>query len=167
MGCGEESPEKQKEKEILPRETVRIYLLNTDNYGLQPVEREVPEADNISSRIEQIFGELTTKPDSGPLVRVVPPDLKVRTVYVDGQTIYIDVNDELMGAASGSSGEMMLLYSMVNSVLANVPRKYKLVQFLVNGEMKKTIGPYGEESGHIAIQYPLGPRWNLVNDTHS
>jgi germination protein M len=152
--------------EALPEQEITIYLLNRKEYQLTAVKRQVPEASGQSNRIKQIIEELRSEPDSSELVRLLPKKLTVRSAYVDGQTVYLDFNDQLIGAARGSSGEMMLLYSIVNSVLKNLPDKYKLVQFLIEGEQRKTIGAYGEDSGHIAIQYPLGPRWNLA-DTSS
>jgi len=142
---------------------VTLYFLDARAYRLQTVRRRVPEAADTSARIVQIVDELTTAPRDPDLVAVVPSGTSLRSAFVDGQTVYLDFNDRLVGAAEGSSGEMMLLYSIVNSVLDNLPPSYKLVHFLVEGEMRKTIGPYGEESGHIAIQYPLGPRWDLAD----
>lgn len=147
----------------LPREAVKLYFLDREAYRLEVVERRVTEAPDTASRLVQIADELTTPPEDPRLTALVPPEASVRSAFVDGQTVYLNFNDGLVGAARGSSGEMMLLYSIVNSVLANLPPSYKLVHFLVEGEMRKTIGPYGEESGHIAIQYPLGPRWDLAD----
>lgn len=153
-------------EQALPREEVELYFLNRNTYRLQVVRRRVTRAADTASRIVQITDELTTPPRDPNLVALVPEEVSVRSAFVDGQTVFLNFNDEIVGAAEGSSGERMLLYSIVNSVLANLPPSHKLVHFLVEGEMRKTIGPYGEESGHIAVQYPLGPRWDLA-DTSS
>lgn len=158
-------PEPPPPEEPLPGEKVVLYFLNIREYRLQKVPRNVPEAKNISQRVNQIVEQLKIEPDTEPLTVMLPRDLKLRSVFVGDQMIYLDFNDALIGAAQGSSGEMMFLYSIVNSVLANLPDRFKLVRFLVEGEKRKTIGPYGEESGHIAIQYPLGPRWELAEPT--
>lgn len=152
-------------EEPLPEETVTLYFLDEREYRLRPVEREVDEAGDRSERVEQILRELVKDPEDTGLVRLLPEEAELRSSYLEGQIVYLDFNDGLVGAAQGSSGEMMLLYSVVNSVLDNVSDEYKLVQFLIEGETRKTIGPYGEESGHIAVSYPLGPRWNLADDT--
>lgn len=153
-------------EQVLPREEVELYFLNRNTYRLQVVRRRVTRAADTASRIIQITDELTTPPRDPNLVALVPEEVSVRSAFVDGQTVFLNFNDEIVGAAEGSSGERMLLYSIVNSVLVNLPPSHKLVHFLVEGEMRKTIGPYGEESGHIAVQYPLGPRWDLA-DTSS
>lgn len=158
-------PREQPEPRKLPEENVVLYYLNEQEYVLETVQRTVPEASDQAARVKQIIDELTKQPERSNLLRLVPARLTLRSSYIDGQTIYLDFNDELVGAARGTSGEMMLLYSIVNSVLENLPEKYKLVHFLIEGESRKTIGPRGEDSGHIAIQYPLGPRWNLTADT--
>lgn len=158
-------PPEKDEPRKLPEEKVVVYFLNEQEYALESVERTVPEASDHAARVKQIVEELTKQPEESNLIRLVPADLTLRSSYVDGQTIYLDFSDDLVGAAQGTSGEMMLLYSIVNSVLKNLPEKYKLVHFLIEGETRKTIGPRGEDSGHIAIQYPLGPRWNLTDAT--
>ncbi len=84
-------------------------------------------------------------------------------MFFDERLVVLDFNSELIGAAAGTGSEHLLLYSIVNSVLANLPDEFRFVQFMIDGEMRKTIGQYGEESGHIAIEYPLGPRWELVD----
>ncbi len=151
------------EKKPLPEESVTIYFLDRDEYILKPVQRKVEEAPGQSERIKQIIDELTSAPEDTGLIQLAPETLELRSSYVNGSRVYLDFNDGLVGAAQGTSGERMLLYSLVNSVLKNVPSEYKLVQFLIEGEQRKTIGAYGEESGHIAIRYPLGPRWNLAD----
>jgi spore germination protein GerM len=149
--------------EPLPEEQVDLYFYNMREARLEVIQRTVSEAQSESSRIGQIIEELSNSPEDESLVSLMPEGIELRTSYTRNQTVTLDFNDRIVGAARGSSGEMMFLYSIVNSVLGNLPDRYKLVQFLVEGEMRKTIGPYGEESGHIAIRYPLGPRWNLTD----
>lgn len=154
-----------EEEEALPEDEVSLYFYHMDTAKLIVKKQTVPEAKSPSERVHQIVHELTNSPDTKSIVSLMPENIELRSVFFDGQMVFLDFNDELIGAAEGSSGEMLFLYSIVNSVLANLPDQYKLVQFLVQGEMRKTIGPYGEESGHIAIQYPLGPRWDLANSS--
>lgn len=162
---GGPGPTELPEDEQLAREKLKLYYLQREAGGLAEVERSLSEAKNKNDRIRQVVKQLTEKPDSGQLVTILPEDLKLRSVFLDSQTVYLDFNESLLGAASGTTEEMYLLYSIVNSVLANLPERYKLVHFMINGETRKTIGAYGEESGHIAIKYPLGPRWNLVESS--
>lgn len=147
----------------LPEEEVTLYFLDTQTASLTVLRRNVPEAKTNSDRVRQIITELGTDPADTGVISILPEELELRSAFLDGEIVYLDFNQAIMGAAQGSTEEMLFLYSIVNSVLANLPEKYKLVHFLVEGEMKKTIGAYGEESGHIAIQYPLGPRWNLTD----
>lgn len=153
----------QPDKQPLPEETVTLYYLDRQEHQLKPVQRHVSEAGDRSERVEQIVRELVEGPEDTGLVRILPEEAELRSAFLDEKIVYLDFNDQLIGAAQGSSGEMILLYSVVNSVLKNVSDEYKLVQFLIEGETRKTIGPYGEESGHIAVSYPLGPRWNLAD----
>ena len=153
------------EEEPLPEEEVIVYLFNYEGYHLQEVTRTVAEAEGLSERVLQILEEMKYESSENEIISLLPENLVLQSVFLDDQIVYLDFNEELIGAAEGSSGEMLFLYSIVNSLIKNLPDQYKLVQFLVNGETRKTIGPYGEESGHIAIEYPLGPRWNLTESS--
>ncbi len=153
---------KPPEEQPLPRENVKLYFFNEKGRTLVQIKRSLPGVSSRAERIHQIVRQLLVPPEKGGVIAILPENLKLRSVFINSRTVYLDFNEKLVGAAQGTTEEMFLLYSIVNSVLANLPDEYKLVHFLVNGETRKTIGSYGEESGHIAIKFPLGPRWNLV-----
>ncbi len=155
-------PDPEPEVEPVPEEEVTLYYLNEVDYNLAAVEKQLPETESRTRRIHQIIDELSEQPEAAELISLLPEDLELHAVFFEGQTVYLDFNDALIGAAEGTTGEFLFLHSIINSVIGNLPEKYKLVQFLVDGEMMKTIGPYGEESGHITIKYPLGPEWDIV-----
>ncbi len=149
--------------EPVPEEEVQLYYADRYSPTLAVETRTLPETETRSERIKQIVTELGRSPDDAELISVVPEELELHSVFFDEPFVVVDFNNRLIGAASGAGGEKILLYSLVNSLLGNLPERYMFVQFLIDGEMRKTIGAYGEESGHIAIEYPLGPRWELVN----
>ncbi|MGM0380779.1 MAG: GerMN domain-containing protein [bacterium] len=154
-----------EEKETLSREEVALYFLDVEKYELARAKREIAEAESSNERIFQIIEELKKPPETEKVVRLLPEDLQLLSAYTEGDIVYVDFNEAFIGAAEGSTDEMLFLYSIVNSLLANLPEKYKLVQFTIEGEMRPTMGPYGEDSGHIGIKYPLGPRW--IQDDNS
>ncbi|GEM_PF-4310927 len=155
-------PDPEPELEPVPEEEVTLYYLNEREHNLEAVQKKLPETESRARRVHQIVDELKSSPDEAELSTLLPEDLELYSVFFEGQTVYLDFNDALIGAAEGTTGEFLFLHSIVNSVIDNLPEEQKLVQFLVDGEMRKTIGPYGEESGHIGVKYPLGPEWDIV-----
>jgi spore germination protein GerM len=74
---------------------------------------------------------------------------------VNGDIALIDLGEELVkGLPSGSNGEMMAVYSIVNSITANFPR-IKKVKLLLNGKGVETL------KGHIDLREPLVPDFTL------
>ncbi len=153
------------EEKPLPREEVALYFLDVEEYQLTRISRDVPEADDSTERIFQIIDHLKQPPEDENIEILLPGDLELIAAYTEGDIVYVDFNEAFIGAAEGSTGEMLFLYSIVNSLLANLDEKYRLVQFTVEGEQRSTMGPYGENSGHIGIKYPLGPRWIQDEDS--
>ncbi|MFP4687076.1 MAG: GerMN domain-containing protein, partial [bacterium] len=98
-------------EEPLAEQEVRLYFLNEKQYHLQEVSRVVPETEHLSGRIEQIVEELKVAPEEERLSTLLPEDLELRSVFFEADVIYIDFNEALIGAAEGSSGEMIFLYS--------------------------------------------------------
>lgn len=153
------------EDEPLPREEVALYFLDVEEYSLTRIFRDLPEADHSTERIFQIIEQLKQPPEDENIEILLPEDLQLIAAYTEDDIVYVDFNEAFIGAAEGSTDEMLFLYSIVNSLLANLEDKYRLVQFTIEGEQRSTMGPYGEESGHIGIKYPLGPRWIQDEDS--
>lgn len=147
----EEIPYKEEEiKEVQPvptEETVEVNLYFSDSQAmyLVPEKRKISQ---IPSLARQAANELIKGPENSDLYPTIPKETQINEVYIADDIVYIDLSEEIFkNHSGGSSGELMTVYSIVNT-LTEIP-PIKGVQILVEGnEMKSLVG-------HIDISMPL------------
>jgi germination protein M len=112
--------------------------------------RKVPRADGPSALAQAVVGELIRGPRTGGLQATMPSGTKLRKpVSCQDGTCTVDFSEEFVSNhPGGSSGELMTIYSVVESLTANVPGT-RSVHFLVEGRPRDTL------AGHMAIQAPV------------
>ena len=96
----------------------------------------------------------------GPLargIRTLPKETTLRSVTMERNGLLtIDFGPELLRLhPGGSSAELMTIYSIVNTLTANITEAKK-VQFLFNGKPVETI------AGHIDCSDPIYPKQEMV-----
>jgi spore germination protein GerM len=116
----------------------------------------LPEGDGAAIR-PLLLALLTPSPqESDP--RSIPEGIEIRGTYLlpDGTAI-VDLSGPLLteGWKTGSQAELMLAYSIVQTLTANLPA-IRQVQLLVNGQTAETL------AGHVSIERPLRPNPRLV-----
>ena len=146
-----EIPYKEEEiKEVQPVPTeeiveVNLYFSDSQAMYLVPEKRKISQ---IPSLARQAVIELIKGPENSDLYPTIPEGTQVNEVYIADDIVYIDLSEEIFkNHPGGSSGELMTVYSIVNT-LTEIP-PIKGVQILVEGnEMKSLVG-------HIDISMPL------------
>ncbi|MBA7601324.1 hypothetical protein ES703_08394 [subsurface metagenome] len=146
-----EVPYKEEEiKEVQPvpiGEMVEVNLYFSDSQAmyLVPEKRKISQ---IPSLARQAVIELIKGPENSDLYSTIPEGTQVNEVYIADDIIYIDLSEEIFkNHPGGSSGELMTVYSIVNT-LTEIS-SIKGVQILVEGNEKKTL------IGHVDISMPL------------
>ena len=131
------------ESESGGKQSVTLYF--PSNQGKLVAEsRAMPMATSDSDRIRQIILALIAGPTQ-QAGRVLPPSADVRAVFLtsDG-TAYLDLsNSALTGFLPGIESETLAVYSIVNSVAANVPA-VKKVKILVQGQEVETLDGHAD-----------------------
>lgn len=124
---------------------VNLYFSDSQAMYLVPEKRKISQ---IPSLARQAVIELIKGPESSELYPVIPEGTQVNEVYIADDIVYIDLSEEIFkNHPGGSSGELMTVYSIVNT-LTEIP-PIKGVQILVEGnEMESLVG-------HIDISMPL------------
>ncbi len=146
-----EVPYKEEEiKEVQPvpiEEMVEVNLYFSDSQAMYLV-LEKRKISQIPSLARQAVIELIKGPESSDFYPTIPKGTQVNEVYIADDIAYIDLSEEIFkNHSGGSSGELMTVYSIVNT-LTEIP-PIKGVQILVEGnEMKSLVG-------HIDISMPL------------
>jgi len=138
------------ESESGGRQLVTLYFPSSNQRKLVSEGRSMTMAANDSDRIRQIVLALIAGPTQGgggPL----PPSADVRAVFLtsDG-TAYLDLsNSALSGFLPGIESETLAIYSIVDSLAANVPA-VKKVRILVQGQEAETLDGHADLTGEFA-----------------
>jgi len=137
--------------------TVTLFFLSGNDDLLHPEERQVLLTSSAENDIARAIVEEIIKGSNKGLLNSLPEGTKLRQVYVtsDG-TAYVDFSRQITeGNYYGSSGEMAVVYSVVNSLAYNL-KSVKKVVFLVEGNERETLG------GHVDLSRPFTPDFSLV-----
>lgn len=138
------------------RISVRLYFEARDRDGLLPEERDIAFSTDLSRQIRTVVEELAKGPTSG-LVATLPTGTRVEEVFVQARGVaYVSLSGELAsGLPGGSRAELLTVYSIVNTVVANFPAVSR-VQLVVNDQPTRSLG------GHVDLTRPLPPDMTLV-----
>lgn len=130
-------------------ETISLLFGSTDGQGLGTELRKVRKKDTTLHQIKQLIDELIRGPNA-VLVRTIPEGTKLNSVYLlsDG-TLVIDFSREIQTLhTGGTTGEILTVYSIVNSVTMNFSQ-VETVQILIDGDEVETL------VGHLDLEQPL------------
>lgn len=136
---------------------VRLYF-EAPNMLLVPETRSMELPENPAGAIALVVRELFKGSATPTVPRLFPAGTVVRGTYLlpDG-SVLVDLGGPVLveGWGTGSHGEMMAVYSVVQTITTNFAEA-KRVRFLINGEPAETLG------GHIAVNKALLPKPDLV-----
>jgi hypothetical protein len=130
----------------------------SSGFTLVRERRDLPAVEEPQARLEALARALAEGPTTPSLHAPLPPGVEVRLVHLapDG-TVYVDLASE-EGAEpppSGTTEELLRVYSLVNTLLLNVSEARSAV-LLWNGVQRPTF------SGHLDLTHPLLPDPSLV-----
>jgi spore germination protein GerM len=142
--------------EPLPRDEVKLYYPSASGNGLAAEPHEIFTTASPGDRVKQIVADLIGGPQSADHLRALPPGTRLRQAWVleDG-VAFLDFSSELSALGGGSTNELLTVYSIVNSVVANVP-EVERVGILIDGRTVESL------NGHLDLRRPLAPDWSLV-----
>lgn len=129
--------------------SVKLFFLAPDQPALLIEDREVAYSADLARQVRTVVEELVKGPQKG-LVAALPAETKVIDSFVTSAgTAYVDLSKEAAQKhPGGSRGELLSVYSVVNSLTANFPA-VKRVQILVEDRQVPTL------AGHVDLTRPL------------
>lgn len=133
--------------------TVKVYYPDEQGLKLQAVKKtvKVGSVDKYTAALKALLDGTKEK----GLATIVPKQAKIKSVKVQGDTAFVDFDDNLIKKfIGGSTGEEMLVGSIVNT-LTEFPEITK-VQILVEGKKIESI------SGHLDLTKPVERMDNLM-----
>lgn len=132
---------------------VTLFFATGAGEGLAREGREIDACGEDSKCVEALMEELINGP-LGELTPTLPPTTPILSVRVAGDMAIIDLGRAFAeGVPSGSNGEMMAVYSIVDTITFNLPR-IKKVKFLLEGESASFLH-------HLDLSEPLTPDFSL------
>jgi len=141
-----------------PLKEVELYFSSPEGKYLFPEERKIITSSEPAKEAKLILKELIKGPTDSSLSPTLPSQTEVRAVYTEGDCIYVDFSSSLSEKhPGGSTGELLTVYSIVNTLLANFPSQSR-VQILIQGEPRETL------AGHIDIKEPLDKNTEIVSE---
>jgi hypothetical protein len=123
------------------REKVQIllYFSDVNERFLVPEKRYIPKTSSAEEQIRALVNALLEGSKTG-LVNTFPRNTKMQNVkIVSNNVAYLSFDKNLIKLhPGGSTGEMATVYSLANTITANIPR-IKKVKFLVDGREIESI----------------------------
>jgi spore germination protein GerM len=128
---------------------VHLYFASHNSYFLMAEQRVVLHPADPVGLAGTIVKALIKGPQKG-LLKTIPADTRLKALFItpDG-TCYVDLSEAVSkNHPGGSKSELLTIYSMVNSLVLNVP-EIERVQILIDGNQAPTL------AGHIDLQVPV------------
>ena len=151
-----EQNKKLTETEPMAKSVVHLYFADKNNSFLKSEERELLHSNNPTEFGKAIIAALIDGPRTG-LIRNILEGTKLKAFYLteDG-TAYADMSDDIKeGQSGGVKSELFAIYSVVNSLVLNIPDIHA-VKFLINGKESMTL------NGHIDLRFPFKANMLLI-----
>jgi hypothetical protein len=149
-------PAPQAPSDPARRISVRLYFEAPDRDGLLPEEREIAFSPDLAQQIRTVVEELAKGPTS-ELVATLPAGTRVLEVFVQAHGVAcVSLSGEIAsGLPGGSRAELLTVYSIVNTVVTNLPAVSR-VQLVVNDQLTTSL------AGHVDLSRALPPDMTLV-----
>lgn len=135
---------------------VHLYFARRNSFFLSAEQRSVLHQNNPPGLAHAIVSALIKGPQKG-LMNTIPADTRLNALYIapDG-TCYVDLSAAVgKNHPGGSKPELLTVYSIVNSLVLNVP-EVESVQILIDGNETPTL------AGHIDMQLPFKANMLLI-----
>jgi len=138
------------------KSAVHLYFADRDNYYLMSEQRVVSLSGDPVDTARSIVEALIKGPQIS-LVRTIAADTELRAIYIipDG-VCYVDLSQAVgKDHPGGCNSELLTIYSVVNSLILNVP-EIKQVKLLIGGKEAQTL------AGHIDLEFPFEANMLLI-----
>ncbi|TKJ33022.1 hypothetical protein CEE39_04425 [bacterium (candidate division B38) B3_B38] len=137
--------------------TVYLFFQSSEGNWLADEERRIYYTTSITDQAKQVVVELIKGPSKSYLLATIPPSTILRELFLTRQGIaYVDFSRQFISDHwGGTTGEMLTIYSIVDTLTINFPSIQK-VQILVEGKEIETL------AGHLDLRKPLNKDLSLI-----
>lgn len=138
------------------KQVVYLYFADKSKPFLTAEERELTCSNNPAVLGKAIIEALINGPQQD-LMRTIPADTRLRALYLTRKGVaYVDITDNIRAQhPGGSESELLTIYSIVNSLVLNIP-EITTVKVLIDGTESMTL------AGHIDLRFPFKANMLIV-----
>ena len=138
------------------KSAANLYFADKDNFFLIAETRTLPRPEEPEKFGEIIFQALEKGPTAG-LTRTIPSGARVRALFLaENGTAVIDLSESVSeNHPGGCKTEILTIYSLVNSLILNIP-EIDSVKILIGGQEAMTL------AGHMDVRFPFKANMLLV-----
>jgi len=136
---------------------VHIYFADRENSYLKAESKRVSRQGIDRNELGALIVEKLIDGPQKVLMPTIPAGTRLRAFYTtrDG-TAFVDLSKEVReNHPGGARSELMTIYSIVNSVILNIP-EIDSVKILVDGREETTL------AGHIDLRFPFKANMLLI-----
>jgi hypothetical protein len=135
---------------------IHLYFANKENSFLIAEKRLLDRPDDQAKMGKLIIESLIEGPNE-ELMRTIPSDAALRALFVTkNKSAYVDLTKAIREKhPGGCKSEIITIYSIVNSLILNIP-EIDTVKILIDGHESMTL------AGHIDLRFPLKADMLLV-----
>ena len=145
----------EKTIEVKSREVV-LYFSDDQAMNLVGVKRNIENPTAKSVVAELLKGPNAQSEGEGKLITSLPEGVEVLDVQVKEDIAYVDFKGNVREKISGSAGEGIALYSIINTLVLDKELGIKKVQFLIDGKNVESIG------GHYDVSKPMSEDIEMI-----
>jgi len=139
---------------VVTRE-VQLYFTTPDGRALEAETRAIKDCPDEQSCMQDVLRNLVSGP-SGDLIPVLPKQVRLLGLTVEGDLVNADFSRELVKAhPGGSMPELLSVYALIDTLAVNFPYVRQL-RILVDGKAVDTL------KGHIDLRAPVTADFRLT-----
>lgn len=140
-----------------PRIKATLFYASADGQRMVGVERDVPLAEGTVAQARALVEALLAGDAPAPLSSTIPEGTTLRAVFVSTRNeVFVDLDATVRTKhPGGSMQELLTVYSLVNTIVVNLPTVSE-VQILINGQEADTL------AGHVDLRRPLRKNEGLI-----
>lgn len=150
-------PPTPAEAPAVPKIKATLFFASEDGWHLVPVEREVPLAEGAVAQARAVLEAQLSAEAPAPLISTIPKGATLRGIFVsDRNEVFVDLDPVIRTShPGGTQQELMTVYTIVNTLLTNLPGLQE-VQILIGGQEVDTL------AGHVDLRRPLKKNDSLL-----
>ena len=135
---------------------VDLYFADWNYFFLKSEQRVMLQPPDTVSFARAIIEALIKGPQKG-LLQTLPNGTALHALYITPDNVcYVDFSEAIRtNHPGGSNSELLTIYSVVNSLILNIPQ-IERVKILIDGNEISTL------AGHIDLQYPVKAHMLIV-----